>query len=508
MSLLYPQFFWLLIPIFVLYYHRPKRLVDTAHLTILMLVTLALTRPILDQKPQEIEIEGRDIIIAIDISYSMRAEDIKPDRYTYAKEAINALLSSNTADSVTLIAFTTNPLLLSPPTTDHQLISIALETLNLDNILTQGTSLEKLFKRISALNMPEKNLLLITDGGDESDISMLNDIIRESSISLTILALGSRQGVTIKNRDGTLLKNSKGDLVISRINPMLEILSRQNSGTYLAPISTPEDTAKALQESLDAQQLQKSVVKKTQQGYTELYQFPLLLATLLFLILHTRAVRLLILLSLLWGTQSSASIFERYSLHQAYRYYRDGDFNATQQSIANIAHASLQSQMALAGSYYKQAYYKKALTIYRSIDSTSLATKQILYYNIANCYAKQERYEKARSYYIKALQFGEDSDALYNLDLIMILKSKKLSRLNMAQPKSKSNSSSSSQEQKEDGKRSEEQQSSGSGGGSQKSSKTKEEIRAITEGVSKKQPLGSKVYDLINKGYIHEKQPW
>jgi Ca-activated chloride channel family protein len=104
---------------------------------------------------------------------------------------------------------------------------------------------------------------------------------------------------------------------------------------------------------------------------------------------------------------------------------------------------------------------------------------------------------------------GQDNDAQHNLELIILLENKKQSKLNMARPKSQSSTSSQSESQDEEGKKSEEQQSSGGGGGSQNRSKTKkEEIRAIEQGTSKKQPLSSKVYDLINKGYIHEKQPW
>ncbi|PTB87132.1 VWA domain-containing protein, partial [cyanobacterium G8-9] len=183
------------------------------------------------------------MIIALDVSYSMRATDLSPTRYDFAKETIRVLLEKNPSDNIMLIAFTTNPLLLSPPTTDHTLINIALKSLNPEFILTKGTSLEKLFKKLSQLDAGHKNLILMTDGGEESDLTKLTSILADSDISLTILALGSKQGITIKNKDGSLLKDKQGNLVISRINPLLEILASTVKGNYITASSSPEATA-------------------------------------------------------------------------------------------------------------------------------------------------------------------------------------------------------------------------------------------------------------------------
>ena len=103
----------------------------------------------------------------------MKATDISPTRYDFAKETIAALLQENPGDNIMLIAFTTNPLLLSPPTTDHALINIALANLNPEFILTKGTSLEKLFKRLASMKMGQKNLILMTDGGEEENLEKL-----------------------------------------------------------------------------------------------------------------------------------------------------------------------------------------------------------------------------------------------------------------------------------------------------------------------------------------------
>ena len=511
MSILYPDFSWLLIPLALLFWTREKKMVETVHLIILILLILALSRPVIKQGIEESPIEAKEFIIALDVSYSMKAKDIKPDRYTFAKETAHALLASNPTDNIMLIAFTSNPLLLSPPTTDHRLISIALESLNLEYILTKGTSLEKLFKKVASMTAEQKNLMLITDGGEEDDVVKLSTVIQNANISLTILALGSRQGTTIEKSDGALLKDKEQHLIISRINPLLETLASRTGSVYMTASSTPASTAQALYDALEMDDQKGELITKKQHRYRELYQIPLLFALLLFLMLHTRAVKFLLVAFSLLGIQAEASVFDNYYIDKAYQSYQDKEFNTTKAYLGKLDTPSLQSRFALGNTYYREGAYKKALKNYLSIRSTSAQIKQKIYYNVANCYAKQEAYEKAKMYYTKALQLGEDKDAKANLLLVALLADKKNAELGIAHPKSQSSDSSKSEQQegKEEETRDEDQPSSGSGDGGEKSnSKEQEKNKLILDSKQEKQPLSSKVYELINKGYIHEKQPW
>jgi len=91
MSLMYPSFLWLLIPLTVIFYtDKHRKLVPVGHLLVLMLVLLALSRPVIEGGLQENMVEGKDIMIALDVSCSMRATDIPPNRYAFAKKTIEA----------------------------------------------------------------------------------------------------------------------------------------------------------------------------------------------------------------------------------------------------------------------------------------------------------------------------------------------------------------------------------------------------------------------------------
>jgi Ca-activated chloride channel family protein len=513
--LLYPAFLWVSIPLLFLWVKGSKQIATRIHLLILMLLVIALSRPVEEKALQQGHIDAKDIIIALDASYSMRATDIAPTRYDFAKKTINAFLKHQPADNIMLIAFTTNPLLLSPPTTDHTLLSIALETLNLEYILTKGTSLEKLFKKIASLQGGHKNLILITDGGEETAEEKLSVLLQQANVSLITLAMGTKQGTTIANPDGSLLKDKEGNLVISRINPLLETLTHRAGGSYLSAKDTAEQTAKKLSDTLNAQTQEHQQIQKMQRLYQEWYQLPLLLAILLFLMLHTSLVKYLLMGLTLLGVNTQASFLDTYYTHVAYTQYQSGEYTTSLKSLRKIEIPSLQSKLLAANNYYRQGDYTHAIALYKSIRSTSIQTKQQLYYNIANAYAKRTLYGKAKIYYTKALQLGEDTDTLYNLKQILFLEDKNHTSLGMAHPKSQSNTTSKSMPtQAEDKERnSEAQPSSGSGAGGEKSSQKKktnkqEKNRLIEETSLSKYPLSSKVYELINKGYIRETHPW
>ena len=515
MSLLYPQFLWLLIPFGLLFlYLKPNLLIQRVHLIILLLLVFTLTRPQLQKGFQEESIEAKEVLIALDVSYSMRATDVKPTRYDYAKATIDTLLRENVQDNIMLIAFTTNPLLLSPPTTDHILVRTALNALDLNNILTKGTSLEKLFKKISSMKKVHRELLLITDGGEEKDLKRLTTALEDTDIHLTILALGSKQGTTIPTEDGSMLKDSDNHLVVSRINPLLKELAQAMNGTYLTASGNPQSTSDAINRSFSQSHLEAKRVNKLHYTTTELYQIPLLLALLLFLMLHTRASKYLLILFALLGIPLQASFLDTFYLDQAYHSYEAKEYNTTKRILAKIETPSLQKQFALANTFYKLHQYKKAIALYSAIHSTSASVKQKLYYNIANAYAMQRAYDKAKIYYTRALQLGDDEDALHNLKIIALLKKKKRAELGISHPKSQSNDSSKSNAEKGSQSKKtqdEEQQSSGSGSGGEKQESTKkkqEKQKLILDKSEEQQPLSSKVYELINKGYIHETHPW
>jgi len=509
LSFLYPYFLWLLIPLFILLWHKIRDITTATHILILLLLVVAISSPILEGRLESSIIKSRDIIIALDISYSMSATDIAPSRYEFAKETIKHFLDINPTDNIMLLGFTTNPLILSPPTTDHELIAVALDSLNPKYILTKGTSLERLIKKLISIDSQNKTLILITDGGEESDIASLSSLLRSADISITILALGTKYGTTISNTDGSLLKDKSDNLIISRINPILKPLASSIGGDYIEASSPPKDTAQYIDSSLNINATKE--IAKEKYHHTQLYQIPLLLALILFLMLHTRFIKYLFVVYALLGVNLHASFLDFYHLQQGYSSYKESDFNSSIIYLQNIENISLQSQIALANSLYKKREYQKSIEIYKSIKSTSIKTKKLLYYNIANAYVMIGSYKEAKKYYIYSLQLGEDNDTKHNLKLILFKKEKpKISGISKPQSKSDANAPQKNKESDKEGDK--ESQSDSNGGGGDSKNQSKPQKKAVTPIPTKakkpKHPLGSKVYDLINRGYINETKPW
>ncbi len=516
MTFLYPTFLWLLIPVLALLFTEKRGLlVNYIHIIILIFIVLSLSRPIVKGDLVESEIEAKEIIVALDVSYSMHAKDIYPTRYDFAKESIENFLQLNIKDNIMLIAFTTNPLLLSPPTTDHKLIATALKSLNPEYILTKGTSLKRLFSKIATFKKTKRTIILISDGGEGEDIEELTAKLKKEKINLIVLGLGTKEGSTIEKSDGTLIKDSHDNLVVTRLHPMLKEFCLELDGVYMEAYSSPKETAKVLQKIFDNNNHENQKIMKKQYKNFELYYIPLLLALLLFTMLHTKAIKYLVVLFLLMGVNVEASIFDGFYLNAAYKSYELKDFNTTRSKLKKIEKHSLQSQFALANSYYKLHMYKKAIAVYSSILSTSPKVKQKLYYNLANAYVKLGQYDEAKSYYIKSLHLGEDKDALYNLRIVTLLKRQIKAPLGITNPKSQSSDSSKSQTQNKNKSskqsRDEDKSSSGASSGEEgkKEKNSKEEkSKLLMDKQAKKQPISSKVYELINKGYIYETQPW
>src|ERR1700683_2399725 len=137
----------------------------------------ALARPLLGSQMQEVKQTGVEMIIAVDVSNSMLAEDDKPSRLEHAKHEIGRLLDELTGDRIGLIAFAGSAILVSPMTSDHSAIKLFVNSLSVDSVSTQGTNFKdvideaiRAFDRggVEALNgvKPTRVLVVASDGED------------------------------------------------------------------------------------------------------------------------------------------------------------------------------------------------------------------------------------------------------------------------------------------------------------------------------------------------------
>jgi len=511
---------WILFTLIPLYflYKRGIQKQNTREIKLLYLslalMLIAFARPVLQNSLTEEKFDSEDYIIALDASYSMQADDIKPTRYLFAKKAIAKLLELHPKDRFTIFAFTSNALLISPPTTDTQISMQALNALNPNYILTKSTNLYNLFKTVFKISLNKKNLIIFSDGGDEHDISKLAKIIQKNNIRPFFLATATKKGTTLK-KDGAYIKYNNEALVVSRINPILEDLANTTDGKYYVLDSL--NVVSRLSNDLFAQSSKHKLDIKVKK-YKELFYIPLIFAIILYIISITKLHQLYIFILLLFfPDRANAGILDFYYLHHAEQSYKQANYTEAAKSFEALS-PSVQSYYNVGNAYYKAKHYKKALRYYTEIRTGNRKIKQAIFYNIGNSAFKLKKYNLAKKFYIQALTLGNDIDALYNLNVIkkLHLKPKKdvqnmMPQKNTPKKKKKSSATKTKKEtQKNDSvggsnsKRDSGESSNGKGSDKKKKSVTKTQKSSQQNNFK----MSYKAYEKINKGYSDEKEPW
>jgi Ca-activated chloride channel family protein len=268
---------------------------SVARFTALKLALLLLITAILGPKSggemTETVSEGVEVMIALDLSKSMLAEDVQPNRLYAAKAAIKNILKKMDGDKVGLVVFSSNAYTQMPLSNDYASAINFLESLNTSTVPIQGTSISEAIKvsmeGFGQNSSASKILLLFTDGEDhEEELEETLKIAKERQIKISCLAIGSGNGAPIpnSNSEDKYKKDKQGNTVISKANiPLLQSIAESNDGFFNQIKSSSPKEVKDLNGYLRTQE-------KTETGtfmfnnLTPRFQVPLLLSVLFFII--------------------------------------------------------------------------------------------------------------------------------------------------------------------------------------------------------------------------------
>ena len=260
-------------------------------LFVILFLIIALANPKIGTELKSINREGVDIVFAIDVSKSMLAEDVAPNRLTRSKRIISEIINSLSSDRVGIVAYAAQAIPQVPLTTDFASVKNFLQVIDTDMLSSQGTSID------SALNLSvnffdqnsdtNRVLILISDGEDHDDIpDSIIKLISENNINLITIGIGQEAGTTIPIKiDGTVdsyKKDINGDVVITKRNSdfLLKIAS-SSKGEYIDGNST-EDALELVKTKLD--KIDKSEFESSEfVEYKQQFQIFILLS-LLFII--------------------------------------------------------------------------------------------------------------------------------------------------------------------------------------------------------------------------------
>ena len=202
----------------------------------------ALVRPQFGVKTQKIERKGVDVIVALDISQSMLAEDITPSRIERAKHEISKFIGLLKGDRIGLIIFAGESFVQCPLTLDYSAAKMYLDVVTTSWIELQGTALADAIRQSSKAfrtkSKKHKVLILITDGEDHEGEAL--DAAKEAAkegVKIYSIGIGSESGVPIplKKSSGNIVykKDKSGNLVMTRLNSIiLEKIAHETQGKY------------------------------------------------------------------------------------------------------------------------------------------------------------------------------------------------------------------------------------------------------------------------------------
>lgn len=340
-------------------------------------LVLALAGPRLSFREVDVLAPGESLVIALDLSESMNADDVKPSRLKLAKLKIEDLINSKKGVKLGLIAFAKDPHMIAPLTDDKETIRSYLPSISTDLVHIQGSRLTETLAM--AANMLEaesgghKSILLISDGGfeDSSALSIINDL-QNKGIKIHVVGMGTPEGALLKNAKGNVLKKS-GTPVLSKLEQekLIEI-SKLSKGRYFDSYQEVDILKTAMAETVD---------KKTRIWDEHFYLF--LLPALPFFLLWFRRGYITYGLLLLLIPTSDLRAFSEY-FKNSNEHAKDAFDEKEYEEAAQLFDDCYQKGVC----YYKLGDFKNAEAMFKQEDTIQNT------YNLGNSLAKQMTTEK------------------------------------------------------------------------------------------------------------------
>lgn len=223
---------------------KRRRVVKFALLSIAVaFLVLGLANPQIGTKMEEVKREGVDAMILLDVSNSMRAEDIAPNRLDHAKQNISRMLEKLENDRVGLIVFAGQSYLQLPLTTDYGAVRMVLNTVDTDIVPVQGTAvgsaIDLAMESFIAGERKHKVILLITDGENHEDDALgAAKKANEEGVVIHAIGMGSDEGAPIPVYENGAVagfrKDEAGSVVLTRLNEgILRDVAAAGGGVYV-----------------------------------------------------------------------------------------------------------------------------------------------------------------------------------------------------------------------------------------------------------------------------------
>ena len=380
------------------------------------LAITSLAGPAWEKRPQSVFKDKSALVIALDLSNSMDAADIKPSRLTRARHKITDILKQRKLGQTALLVYAGSTFVVTPLTDDTATITSLLESLTTDIMPSQGTRTDKALSLAASLlknaDVRQGDILLVTDSIEKDAKSSFAKISKQHRIS--ILAVATPQGAPIPLTSGGFLKDRSGNIIVPKLD-ISNFREFTNIGNGRLSILSADDTDIKTFDTLLNQkhkQQNKNSTKTKLKSDSWYEQGPWLLLLVLpfaalafrrgvifvfifFIIQQPQYVEASSLWDSLWQTadQQASKKLENNEPAEAAKLFTNKEWKAT--------------------SFYKNKQYQESIDALKDIDTSDA------HYNSGNAYAKLGQVDKAIEEYSKSLKLNpKHEDALYNKEIL------------------------------------------------------------------------------------------
>ena len=421
-----------------------------------VLSIIALAGPTWERIEQPSFRTDQSLVIALDLSRSMNAQDITPNRLTRAKLKILDILERRQGAQVALIVYSANAFTVTPLTSDTDTIIALINSIDTSIMPSRGSypalAIDKGLQLLNQASVSNGEIILVTDGGITSDSFSSAQKLRDEGYRLSALGIGSMNGAPIPKETGGFITDSTGQITISRLEvDDLKDLVEIGGGSYTSITSNDQDIDTLLSEVYSA--VRESDDSVTTDQWKEFGPWLLLIVVPFGSLLFRKGWVFIFLLTImpidnsvyaldwndLWKTrdQQAKEAMESGDYDKAIELFEDSEW--------------------LSAAHYKAGNYRQSANGYNNNSNIDHL------YNHANSLAKIGQFEEAIENYEKVIAEEPNAeDALYNLNLLKdLLSENQSSEENNDDGQSSEEASTGEQSQQQNGDESEQSDNEG-----------------------------------------------
>ena len=421
-----------------------------------VLSIIALAGPTWERIEQPSFRTDQSLVIALDLSRSMNAQDITPNRLTRAKLKILDILERRQGAQVALIVYSANAFTVTPLTSDTDTIIALINNIDTSIMPSRGSypalAIDKGLQLLNQASVSNGEIILVTDGGITSDSFSSAQKLRDEGYRLSALGIGSMNGAPIPKETGGFITDNTGQITISRLEvDDLKDLVEIGGGSYTSITSNDQDIDTLLSEVYSA--VRESDDSVTTDQWKEFGPWLLLIVVPFGSLLFRKGWVFVFLLTImpidnsvyaldwndLWKTrdQQAKEAMESGDYDKAIELFEDSEW--------------------LAAAHYKAGNYRQSANGYNNNSNIDHL------YNHANSLAKIGQFEEAIENYEKVIAEEPNAeDALYNLNLLKdLLSENQSSEENNDDGQSSEEASTGEQSQQQNGDESEQSDNEG-----------------------------------------------